>query len=480
MWNLLKWISSPSKAVRESAMRAARDYACDKRDGITKGKQSEAGVSLGAHVAGERSATVVRADDSCTASGALEGASTMQARPGTANIKSKKDVFSAAKMPEIVDVRKNAMAYWRKNTNAERPSDLHYYTNLTSPSGYNWQNPFLQDAAPLKDKHAARAGSPAHDIDTLSAFITSNSKNYLAGMHARKSQSKLEGRKSEKLTSEESLSPAPLEDFASYPHYKGGWEAASAPSPGIEEMMADDSVQALVAQSAKAASLFSAASDALSHHMNIDFAPSVEAKPVDSSSMNNENYSRDLRTNHAWTIPPVTGSPVELDAIPQAIAQELRDSLSSIESSPQCDLLFDQCAAAAGAMFPGAKPMRTLDASATFPFKTQSQAEQSTTLDSLPEQQFVDVRIAAADSTDIAPEIKRALAYDINPDVRFALAENHSVDEEILRILAEDENPYVAHRAMKTLQRLEGGQLKEGNFVQTKKSIRQTDRRKSV
>jgi hypothetical protein len=108
---------------------------------------------------------------------------------------------------------------------------------------------------------------------------------------------------------------------------------------------------------------------------------------------------------------------------------------------------------------------------------TDSQEEQSTTLDNLPEQQFVDVRISAADSAETAPEILRALAYDINPDVRFAIAENHNVDTEILAILIEDSNPYVAHRARKTLQRLQGGQLKQGNFNQTQNPEWLADRR---
>ena len=96
----------------------------------------------------------------------------------------------------------------------------------------------------------------------------------------------------------------------------------------------------------------------------------------------------------------------------------------------------------------------------------------------MPPQQFVDIRIAAADSGETSSEILRALAYDVNPDVRFAIAENHNVDQEILSILTADENPYVAHRARKTLQRIEGGQVKQGNFVQTRSSNSMADRRK--
>jgi hypothetical protein len=492
MWNLIKWISSPSKKEEEAAMRAARHHA---REGVPT-----------AHDSSERE-----------------------------NHRSGKDVFSAAKTPDVVGVRRNAMAYWRKNTNAERPSDLHYYTSLTSPAGYNWQNPFLADAASSNRKQAASAGSPGSDLSSLSAFLTINSKNYLAGMHARKSQNELQGQEFESLRSGENLNPSSSEDFTSYPHYQGGWEAENARAPyidfsaasdvdaavvpecGVEEIIADETVaQTLAAKSAQTSSLFLAAGDALSHHMDISFAPSVDAPTLQSPTVSEEEHSKDLRTNHAWTVAPMTGSPAEFAADPQSITEELTDSLNSIESSPQCDLLFAQSAAAAGAIFPGARPMRPLDTwlapaesvddmrlmesindtafderdselTAEFvnvapsgTFQTQSQAEQSTTLDNLPEQQFVDVRIFAADSIDTAPEILKALAYDINPDVRFAIAENHNVDAEILSILAADDNPYVAHRARKTLQRLEGGQLKKGNFVQTKNPNWLGDRRKSV
>jgi hypothetical protein len=37
------------------------------------------------------------------------------------------------------------------------------------------------------------------------------------------------------------------------------------------------------------------------------------------------------------------------------------------------------------------------------------------------------------------------------------LAENHNIDDSVLKLLAEDSHPYVAHRAQKTLKRLEGG-----------------------
>lgn len=509
-------------------MKAARHPAREKRDGVlTRGTQiaGDTAASLGAHADNNGSTAMAPLHDTNTMGGARESSSTNQVGHGQGP-RAGKDVFSAAKMPDVIDVRRNAMAYWRKNTNSERPSDLHYYTSLTSPAGYNWQNPFLADAAGRDKKQPARAGLPGSDLSSLAAFITSNSKNYLAGMHARNSQNELEGQEFDSLRSGEDLSPAAPQDFASYPHYDGGWEAEIAHAPyrinsqgnfeplpesslniseiasdasefdpevisecGVEEIIADDSVPlTLAAQSAQTASLFSAAGDALSHHMDIDFAPSVDAPVMEGATANsNENadeyadenadenadeYSKDLRTNHAWTVSTVTGSPVQAEPEPQALTEELSHSLSSIESSPQCDLLFEQSAAAAGAIFKGALPMRTLDA--------QSQAEQSTTLDNLPEQQFVDVRISAADSGDTDPEILRALAYDINPDVRFAIAENHNVDEEILCILAADENPYVAHRARKTLQRLEGGQVKQGNFVQKKTSNWTADRRKST
>lgn len=404
--------------------------------------------------------------------------------------KSKRDIYSAARAQHPSDLRQGAMAYWRKNTNAERPGDAHFYRDLTSPAGYSWQNPFLANASNSSrdtNLNQRKPGLPGSDLTSLSAYITSNSKNYLSGMYAQKSQTELPGQEFDRYAlpegSHDDSSPT---DISSYPHYQGEWQPLMPYN---------------------------------------DFAVSIDATRVQSASEqlissayeSEDDYLKELDTNHAWTTPTTGPSSMQHDG--QIVSDELTESLKSIESSPQCDLLFEQSAAAAGAIFKGAMPMKQMNVPATFATpgqhletmrlmesinddafeqhgregifdssdvrkpsssigsSTDSQEEQSTTLDNLPEQQLVDVRISAADSAETAPEILRALAYDINPDVRFAIAENHNVDTKVLAILIEDSNPYVAHRARKTLQRLQGGQLKQGNFNQTQNPEWLTDRR---
>ena len=395
-----------------------------------------------------------------------------------------RDVYSLSKTPRNSDLRRSASAYWRKDTNQERPSDAHYYTDLTSPAGYSWQNPFLADAA-KNGRKGARANMPGADISSLSAFITNNSKKYMADAYAAKNQSELSGQ-----TFDAFRQPAP-EVLESYPHYQGDWQPETSAAVEVQPTVMKPTevqppiAQLLAARSSESAALFSAATQAASEHMDMDFAVPVDATPESKApdlvtaeahpSMWSESVLHDSESNHAWTL-----------AQPEELNEELTSALSSIESSPQCDQLFEQSAAAAGAMFQGAQPMSPIEVlqdsktDRQFPFNAQTQAEQSTTLDSLPEQQFVDVRITAADQADTSPEILRALAYDINPDVRFAIAENHNVDISILKILAVDENPYVAHRAQKTIKRLEGGQLKQGNFSQTQSSNWLSDRRSAM
>ncbi len=63
-------------------------------------------------------------------------------------------------------------------------------------------------------------------------------------------------------------------------------------------------------------------------------------------------------------------------------------------------------------------------------------------------------RMDIGDCVNTPLEVLSMLAADENPDVRFALAENHNIHESVLNTLAEDCHPYVAHRAQKTLARL--------------------------
>jgi hypothetical protein len=66
-----------------------------------------------------------------------------------------------------------------------------------------------------------------------------------------------------------------------------------------------------------------------------------------------------------------------------------------------------------------------------------------------------DVRMAVADHRNTSLEVLSTLSRDENPDVRFAIAENHNINLDVLKRLAKDENPFVAHRALKTLERIE-------------------------
>ncbi|MFN8550652.1 MAG: hypothetical protein U0103_04110 [Candidatus Obscuribacterales bacterium] len=60
-----------------------------------------------------------------------------------------------------------------------------------------------------------------------------------------------------------------------------------------------------------------------------------------------------------------------------------------------------------------------------------------------------------AEDASASDDILWLLVEDENPDVRFCLAENYNIDQNILKALSEDENPYVAHRAKRTLMRLQ-------------------------
>ncbi len=64
-------------------------------------------------------------------------------------------------------------------------------------------------------------------------------------------------------------------------------------------------------------------------------------------------------------------------------------------------------------------------------------------------------RMDIGDHVNTPLEALLLLTEDENADVRFALAENHNIHENVLRLLSQDSNPYVAHRAQKTLARME-------------------------
>lgn len=74
--------------------------------------------------------------------------------------------------------------------------------------------------------------------------------------------------------------------------------------------------------------------------------------------------------------------------------------------------------------------------------------------------------LSVAEEGTASTDILWLLVDDPNPDVRFCLAETYDIDTDILTILSADENPYVAHRARKTLTRLQSpvGQVVDHDF----------------
>lgn len=74
--------------------------------------------------------------------------------------------------------------------------------------------------------------------------------------------------------------------------------------------------------------------------------------------------------------------------------------------------------------------------------------------------------LSVAEDATASDDILWLLVEDPNPDVRFCLAENYNIDPAMLKALSEDENPYVAHRAQKTLMRLQSqaGQVVDHDF----------------
>ncbi len=63
--------------------------------------------------------------------------------------------------------------------------------------------------------------------------------------------------------------------------------------------------------------------------------------------------------------------------------------------------------------------------------------------------------LSVAEDATASDDILWLLVEDPNPDVRFCLAENYNIDAAMLKALSEDDNPYVAHRAQKTLMRMQ-------------------------
>jgi hypothetical protein len=85
-------------------------------------------------------------------------------------------------------------------------------------------------------------------------------------------------------------------------------------------------------------------------------------------------------------------------------------------------------------------------------------------LEHLAQHELSEVRIAVSDNPMVSLTLLGQLTRDENADVRFALAENHQMPVQLLGVLAEDENPYIAHRARRTLARINSSGILANQF----------------
>jgi hypothetical protein len=100
-------------------------------------------------------------------------------------------------------------------------------------------------------------------------------------------------------------------------------------------------------------------------------------------------------------------------------------------------------------------------------------------LEHLASHEFSEVRIAVADNPMVSLTLLAQLSRDENPDVRFALAENHQMPVQLLGVLAEDDNPYIAHRAGRTLSRINNSGILKNQFPYRGEAFWNTQRRAS-
>lgn len=70
-------------------------------------------------------------------------------------------------------------------------------------------------------------------------------------------------------------------------------------------------------------------------------------------------------------------------------------------------------------------------------------------------QRSIEHRISLTEDNNLSFRLYLKLAFDKHPDVRFSLASNANIPKFILKRLAEDENVFVAHRAQKTIDRID-------------------------
>lgn len=309
------------------------------------------------------------------------------------------------------ETRKDGMAYWRMNTRREQPSDSLIKSRMTQSGQWH-----AFPAAGSNGSRAAQLFTPtvSESLESLQSSINESSRSNLNRSYIHKGQAALEMRRLGYGTGNYTAQPI---DMANYPHYEGSWEPAHLDENGI--VTTDDTDKT-------ASSSFS-------------------AEPAPTPSFFNENQ----------------------------VPSELVESLKSVESSPQCDALFEQSAQTYAQTQPQLQEIN--EQGFNYPQLKDSLAEQSTTIDSFPSLQMSEIQIAVADHPDTTSDVLFQLAQDTNPDVRFAIAENHKADIEILQLLSQDDNPFVAARARKTLRRLQNGQCMQGNFGSFEQRLRKAN-----
>jgi DNA-binding response OmpR family regulator len=74
-----------------------------------------------------------------------------------------------------------------------------------------------------------------------------------------------------------------------------------------------------------------------------------------------------------------------------------------------------------------------------------------------------EIRGAVTENPSVPPALILLLSSDDNPDVRFRIAENARSPINVLELLTQDENPYVAHRATRTLDRIQSKTFAAGS-----------------
>jgi hypothetical protein len=327
------------------------------------------------------------------------------------------------------DTRKDAMAYWRMNTRRERPTDSHHYQRLTH-SGQAW-SPY-QTAAPTAGMRQRFDHTIPHDLSILNSALSNENKHSFQNAYMVKNQNQMESRRLDY-----GLDSVAAKRLEQYPHYQGGWQPSRLEDDGINTSAAHPSAQD---------------DDAL--------APAAPAQEIAAPALD---------------INSLVGQPAASQVSPGYLNEadvptELIDSLKSIESSPQCDALFEQSAETYAH-----EHLQIQAPVIQKPAIAESIDEQSTTIDSMPSVQFSELQIAVADHPDTSADVLYELARNSNPDVRFAIAENHNADVELLRMLSEDDNPFVAARARKTLRRLTRGQCAQGDFSTRDKGLRKAN-----